>query len=146
MERSGQIAKSFRGEHINEEGEAILKKHNLFDTVEKLGLLKMEQLEYWHNGQLIKTISTDPAVGHLGIHVPQAHLLQAIFDAAQLYEGFEYYLNSRVTDLFKMQMDAIQVSMSYATGKNSLSIASLLSEQTDGFQLFEKGSDQDSDS
>lgn len=101
LECSGQIAKSFRGEHINEEGEAILKKHNLFDAVEKLGLLKMEQLEYWHNGQLIKTISPDPAVGHLGIHVPQAHLLQAIFDAAQLYEGFEYYLNSRVTDLFQ---------------------------------------------
>ena len=99
LERSGQIAKTFRGEHINGEGEAILKKHGLFDVVEKLGLLKMEQLEYWQNGQLMKTILPDPAVGHLGIHVPQAHLLQAILDAAKNQSGFQYCLNTRVTDL-----------------------------------------------
>ena len=99
LERSGQIAKTFRGEHINEEGEAILKKHGLFDAVEKLGLLKMEQLEYWQDGRLMKTILPDPAVGHLGIHVPQAHLLQAILDAARKQEGFHYWLNTRVTDL-----------------------------------------------
>ncbi|KGR87432.1 FAD-dependent monooxygenase [Lysinibacillus odysseyi] len=101
LERTGQIAKAFRGEHINEEGEAVLKKHNLFHAVEKLGLLRMEQLEYWKNGQLIKTILPSPAAGHLGIHVPQAHLLQAILDAAQAYESFQYCLNSRVTDLLQ---------------------------------------------
>lgn len=138
LERSGQIAKSFRGEHINEEGEAILKKHNLFDAVEKLGLLKMGQLEYWHNGQLIKTISHDPAVGHLGIHVPQAHLLQAIFDAAQLYEGFEYYLNSRVTDLFQDADGRYTGVHVIRDGEKFIINSKLLSEQTDGFQLFEK--------
>ena len=101
LERTGQIAKAFRGEHINEEGEAILKKHNLFHVVEELGLLRMEQLEYWNNGQLNNTILPSPAVGHLGIHVPQAHLLQAILDAAQAYESFQYCLNSRVTDLLQ---------------------------------------------
>ena len=99
LERSGQIAKTFRGEHINGEGEAILKKHGLFEAVETLGLLKMEQLEYWQNGQLMKTILPDPAIGHLGIHVPQAHLLQAILDAAKNQSGFQYCLNTRVTDL-----------------------------------------------
>ncbi|MGM9950526.1 MAG: FAD-dependent monooxygenase [Lysinibacillus sp.] len=101
LERSGQIAKTFRGEHINEEGEAILKKHGLFDAVERLGLLKMEQLEYWHKGQLMKTVLPDPAVGHLGIHVPQAHLLQAILDVAKDQGSFQYCLNTRVTDLLQ---------------------------------------------
>ena len=30
IERTDRIAKTFRGEHINEEGEMILKKHGLF--------------------------------------------------------------------------------------------------------------------
>lgn len=99
MERTNEIAKAFRGEHINEEGEAILKKHGLYDKVASLGLLKMEQLEYWLDGHLTKTITPDPAVGHLGIHVPQAHLLQAILEAAAPYDTFQYCLNSRVTGL-----------------------------------------------
>ena len=101
IERTDQIAKTFRGEHINEEGEMILKKHGLFDKVAKLGLLKMERLEYWLDGQLAKTITPNPAVGHLGIHVPQGHLLQAIMEAAQAYDTFEYRLNSRVTELLQ---------------------------------------------
>ena len=101
IERTNQIAKTFRGEHINEEGEMILKKHGLFDKVAKLGLLKMERLEYWLDGQLAKTITPNPAVGHLGIHVPQGHLLQAIMEAAQAYDTFEYRLNSRVTELLQ---------------------------------------------
>ena len=101
IERTDQIAKTFRGEHINEEGEMILKKHGLFDKVAKLGLLKMERLEYWLNGQLTKTITPSPAVGHLGIHVPQGHLLQAIMEAAQAYDTFGYRLNSRVTELLQ---------------------------------------------
>ncbi|WP_431028121.1 FAD-dependent monooxygenase [Lysinibacillus sp. LZ02] len=101
LERTNEIAKTFRGEHINEEGEAILKKYGLFNEVEALGMLKMECLEYWLNGQQTKTITPDPAVGHLGIHVPQAHLLQAILDAAAPYDTFQYCLNSRVTELLQ---------------------------------------------
>ena len=101
LERTNQIAKTFRGEHLNEEGEAILKNHHLFDQVEKLGLLRMEQLEYWHNGELYKTILPDPAVGHLGIHVPQAHLLQVIIEAANEYSTFELMLNTRVVELLQ---------------------------------------------
>ena len=63
IEQTNQIAKSFRGEHINEEGETILKRHGLFDEVAKLGLLKMERLEYWLNGRLVKTVTPNPTVG-----------------------------------------------------------------------------------
>lgn len=101
LERTNNIAATFRGEHINEEGEAILKAHDLYDEVEKLGLLKMAQLEYWQNGSLVKKIEADPAVGHLGIHVPQAHLLQAILQKAEQYPTFSYCLNSRVTSLLQ---------------------------------------------
>ncbi|WP_332651831.1 FAD-dependent monooxygenase [Lysinibacillus sp. 54212] len=99
LERTNTLAKAFRGEHINEEGEAVLKKHGLFDKVAALGMLKMEQLEYWLNGQLTKTIVANPAVGHLGIHVPQAHLLQAILDDAIPYPTFQYLLNTKVSSL-----------------------------------------------
>ena len=70
VERTDGIAKAFRGEHVNEEGEAILKKYGFFDEIEHLGMLRMEQLEYWQDGECIKTIHADPLVGHLGIHVP----------------------------------------------------------------------------
>ncbi|MEK4229470.1 FAD-dependent monooxygenase [Solibacillus sp. FSL H8-0538] len=101
VERTNQLAKTFRGEHLNEEGEAILKKYELFDEVEKLGLLRMETLEYWHEGKLFKTIAPDPNVGHLGIHVPQAHLLQVITDAAQKFPSFNYMLNTTVKELLQ---------------------------------------------
>lgn len=101
LESTNQIAKSFRGEHINEEGEEILKKYNLYDKIEKLGLLKMESLEYWYNGFMTKVIEADPKVGHLGIHVPQAHLLQVILQNAEKYPSFSYQLNTRVTSLIQ---------------------------------------------
>ena len=101
IERTSQIGKTFRGEHLNEEGESILKKYHLFDRVEKLGLLRMEQLEYWHNGELFKTIYPDPNVGHLGIHVPQAHLLHVIIEVAKECPAFQFLLNTKVDELIQ---------------------------------------------
>ncbi|RHW38394.1 FAD-binding protein [Lysinibacillus yapensis] len=101
LERHGEIAKEFRGEHLNEEGEAILKEYGLFDKVEQLGLLRMETLEYWEDGKLFKTIYPDPKVGHLGIHVPQSHLLQVILGEAKKYSHFTLMTNTRVVDLLK---------------------------------------------
>lgn len=101
LESANHIAKTFRGEHINEEGEAILKKYHLYEAVEQLGLLKMETLEYWYEGQIVKKIEADIAIGHLGIHVPQAHLLQAILKKAEQYDNFSYHLNTRVTGLIQ---------------------------------------------
>lgn len=99
LERHQKIAKAFRGEHLNEEGEAILKKHGLFSHVEKLGVLAMESLEYWENGNLIKSIYPEPEVGHLGIHVPQAHLLKVLIEEAEKFPYFTLMTNTRVVDL-----------------------------------------------
>lgn len=101
VERTNAFAKTFRGEHLNEEGERILKQHGIYERIEQLGLLKMETLEYWHNGACIKTIMPDEAVGHLGIHVPQAHLLQAILEQAKGYPTFDYALNTTVKELIQ---------------------------------------------
>ena len=101
IERTSQLGQTFRGEHLNEEGEAILKKHGLFGKVEELGLLRMEQLEYWHNGRLVNTVLPDPAIGHMGIHVPQAHLLQVLIDAAESYPSFQLMLNTKVSELLQ---------------------------------------------
>ena len=101
IERTNQIGKTFRGEHLNEEGEAILKKYNLFKEVEKLGLLRMEKLEYWQYGEVFKTILPDPKIGHLGIHVPQAHLLQVLIEAAKEYSTFHLMLNTKVDELLQ---------------------------------------------
>lgn len=99
LERTNTLAKAFRGEHLNEVGERILKKHGLFEQIEALGLLRMEILEYCYKGEVVKTISPDPSVGHLGIHVPQAHLLEAIMEAAKTYDNFSYMLSTSVKDL-----------------------------------------------
>ena len=99
IERTNTIAKTFRGEHINEEGEEVLKKHDLFEAIEAYGLLKMQTLEYWQNGEIIKHIDADPTVGHLSIHVPQANLLKAILDKAKELPHFHYTLETRVVDL-----------------------------------------------
>lgn len=99
LEQNEELGKAFRGEHLNEEGEAVLKSHKLFEAVEALGLLRMEKLEYCTDGQTIKTIHPDSAVGHLGIHVPQAHLLKAILNNAQEFPHFTCLLNTKVTEL-----------------------------------------------
>lgn len=99
LERTNTIAKAFRGEHINEVGERILKEHQLFARVEELGLLRMETLDYCRRGEVIKTILPNEQIGHLGIHVPQAHLLQAIFEQAKAYPQFECMFGTTVKDL-----------------------------------------------
>lgn len=99
VERTNTLAKAFRGEHVNEVGERILKRHGLFTRVEELGLLRMETLDYCVHGEVIKTITPSPEVGHLGIHVPQAHLLQAIIEQAQKYPQFDCMLQTAVKDL-----------------------------------------------
>ena len=101
IEKHKEIGQAFRGEHLNQEGEAILKKYGLFEKIEQLGLLKMETLEYWENGKIVNTILPDPNIGHLGIHVPQAHLLTVILEEANKYPHFKILTDTRVVDLLK---------------------------------------------
>lgn len=101
LERTSEFAKAFRGEHLNEEGERVLKQHGLFERIEQLGILRMETLEYWQHGELVKKILPDSNIGHLGIHVPQAHLLEAIIEQAKAYPTFHYLLNTSVKQLIQ---------------------------------------------
>ncbi len=101
IERTNEFAKTFRGEHLNEEGERVLKEHGLFERIEQLGLLRMETLEYWQNGECVKTILPDENVGHLGIHVPQTHLLKVIVEQAKMYPTFDFMLNTSVKELIQ---------------------------------------------
>lgn len=101
LERHAEMAREFRGEHLNEEGEAILKKYGLFSAVEELGLLRMEQIEYWNQGKLEKKIVPDSKIGHLGIHVPQGHLLTVLLEEARKFDHFTLMLNTKVDSLLK---------------------------------------------
>ncbi|WP_445479844.1 FAD-dependent oxidoreductase [Lysinibacillus irui] len=103
LEQNAALGQAFRGEHLNEEGEAVLKNHHLFEAVESLGLLRMEKLEYYADGRPFKTVYPDEAIGHLGIHVPQKHLLKAILQKAQLLPNFTCLLHTKV---IKLVMDA----------------------------------------
>ena len=99
LEQSAALGQAFRGEHLNEEGEAVLKNHHLFEAIEVLGLLRMEKLEYYAKGEAFKTIFPDTSVGHLGIHVPQAHLLKGILQQTAHFQNFKCFLNTKVTSL-----------------------------------------------
>lgn len=101
LEQNIALGQAFRGEHLNEEGEAVLKSHQLFEAVEALGILRMEKLEYYAEGKAFKTIFPDEAVGHLGIHVPQANLLQGILQKARQFPHFSCFLHTKVTQLLK---------------------------------------------
>ena len=80
IERQPHLHKSFRGELLNADGLAVLKKHGLYSPIQKLGLLPLEQIQYWEEGRIIHTIHPNPDKGEhdVGVHVPQNHLLEAI--------------------------------------------------------------------
>ncbi len=80
----------------------------------------METLEYWENGKLLKTIHPDPQVGHLGIHVPQAHLLKAIIDEGNNnIRDFTLMTNTKVTELLQDDdRSHLLVSKHCVKGKN----------------------------
>lgn len=103
VERHSVINKEFRGEHLNSEGEQILKKHDLFEKVEEYGLLMMERVEYWNNNKVMKSISPSTASEHVGIHVPQNHLLTVFLKEAKEFENFQLLMNTRVTELIQDQ-------------------------------------------
>jgi 2-polyprenyl-6-methoxyphenol hydroxylase-like FAD-dependent oxidoreductase len=80
IERQPHLHKSFRGELLNADGEAILNKHGLYAPIQQRGVLPLEQIQYWEEGSIIHTIHPNVNKGenHVGIHVPQDHLLEAI--------------------------------------------------------------------
>ncbi|MBB6444981.1 FAD-dependent monooxygenase [Bacillus benzoevorans] len=101
VERHENINKEFRGEHLNETGEAILRKYGLFEELEKIGLLRMERVEYWNEGGVFKRIFPDSQSGHVGIHVPQKHLLGLLLEKSQPLPAFTLLLNTKVSGLIE---------------------------------------------
>ncbi|MEH7124595.1 FAD-dependent monooxygenase [Bacillus sp. JJ1773] len=101
VERHDGIDKEFRGEHLNKDGEAILKKYGLYEKVENEGLLLMERIEYWHHGQVIKTVTPAEGDQHVGIHVPQRNLLSVLIGESEPYPNYKLMMGTKVTELIK---------------------------------------------
>jgi len=99
IESSPSLGKTFRGEHVNEQGEAVLERHALLAGVKARGMLPMTRLENWKDGVCYNTIFPEITVGHLGIHVPQRYLLAAILEPIMQAPNFELLLNTRMREL-----------------------------------------------
>ncbi|MDO7485199.1 FAD-dependent monooxygenase [Peribacillus frigoritolerans] len=138
LERHSEVSREFRGEFLNDEGEGILKKHGLFESVERLGLLRMEQIEYWHDGRIFKSIFPEWPVDHVGIHVPQNHLLTAILNEAEKLDSFQLMMNTRVTGLMQNEMGRF-TGVKARNGGNDLEVQSPLIIGADGrFSIVRK--------
>ncbi|MFF2459291.1 FAD-dependent monooxygenase [Peribacillus simplex] len=138
LERHPEVSREFRGEFLNDEGEGILKKHGLFESVERLGLLRMEQIEYWNDGEIFKRIFPEWPVDHVGIHVPQNHLLTAILNEAEKLDSFQLMMNTRVTDLIQNEMGRF-TGVKARNGGNDLEVQSSLIIGADGrFSIVRK--------
>ncbi|TCN26593.1 FAD-dependent monooxygenase [Mesobacillus foraminis] len=99
LERHKGIDKEFRGEHLNKEGESLLKKYGLYEKVEKAGLLLMDRVEYCDRGHVIKSIFPSDGEEHVGIHVPQRNLLSVLMKESQAYENYRLMMGTKVTGL-----------------------------------------------
>jgi 2-polyprenyl-6-methoxyphenol hydroxylase-like FAD-dependent oxidoreductase len=101
LERNEEIDKEFRGEHLNHEGEQILKKYQLYEKLEEYGLLLMKRVEYIDHGKVIKTITPDPENEHVGIHVPQNNLLNLFVNESHQFEHYQLMLGTKVTEIIQ---------------------------------------------
>jgi 2-polyprenyl-6-methoxyphenol hydroxylase-like FAD-dependent oxidoreductase len=131
LERHEGIDKEFRGEHLNEEGEYILKKYGLYEKIEEYGLLLMKRLEYWDHGKLIKTITPGPGQNHVGIHVPQNHLLKVIFSESEPLPSYQALLGTSVTDLL-MNEDGYIIGVKASRNGEEITIQSSVVVGADG--------------
>ncbi|WP_088042293.1 FAD-dependent monooxygenase [Bacillus sp. EAC] len=131
VERHGGIDKEFRGEHLNSEGELILKRHNLFEKVKEYGLLMMDRVEYWDQSKVIKTIFPQDEEEHVGIHVPQNHLLNVFLNEAKKFDSFQLLMNTRVTELIQDQ-EGRYVGVKATRNESDITIQSSIIVGADG--------------
>lgn len=101
IERATLTGRKFRGEHINAETESLLKNYGLFEKIAEQGILKMEKVEFFNGNQVVKTITPTSDQGHVGIHVPQSHLLNALVSESEQYKHYHFLLNTTVTELLR---------------------------------------------
>lgn len=109
VESTSSLGKSFRGEHLNEHGEAVLKRHGLYGGIVTRGALPMTRLENWKDGKCYDTVLPDPTIGHLGIHVPQRFLLAAILTPILDAPNFHLFMNTRMRDIVYEKAQAVGI-------------------------------------
>ncbi|MGG0461935.1 FAD-dependent monooxygenase [Priestia aryabhattai] len=130
IERSDKLGKEFRGEHLNEDGEMILKKHHIFEEIESFGLLRMSRVEHWKDGNIFKTIESE--IGHAGIHVPQQHLLQSINNQASIHPSYKLMLGTKVTELMQNEKGQYTGIKAQQKGRGEIIVESKIIIGADG--------------
>ncbi|MEH7072896.1 FAD-dependent monooxygenase [Neobacillus drentensis] len=131
LERHVGIDKEFRGEHLNQDGEQVLKKHGLYEQVEAAGLLLMERVEYWQHGRVIKTVTPGAGEQHVGIHVPQKKLLSAIIGASEHYQDYKLMMGTKVTELLFNETGSV-TGLKAMNGEQEVTIKSKIVVGADG--------------
>ncbi|WP_394232013.1 FAD-dependent monooxygenase [Niallia oryzisoli] len=101
IDRSSGDTPPFRGEHISAETEEMLKELHLFKKIEEKGLLRMERVEFIEHGRIVKEIHPQGSEEHVGIHVPQAHLIRTILEEAKQYKNFYLMLKTKCSGLIQ---------------------------------------------
>lgn len=131
IERSAGVNRQFRGEHINAETEAILKEHQLFKKIEELGLLKMKKVEYFAGKNMVNRITPGIHEDHVGIHVPQAHLLSAIIQESKENNNFQLLFNTTVKELIQDE-EGIYTGVRASQNGEEITISSKVTIGADG--------------
>lgn len=130
IERHEKMDKEFRGEHLNVAGEEVLKSYSLYDMVEKTGLLPMERIEYWKNGEVIKSIMPSENERHVGIHVPQKNLLTAILTESTSFQNYRLLTGTKAVSLIKE--NGMVKGIVAENGKEKIQILSSIVVGSDG--------------
>jgi 2-polyprenyl-6-methoxyphenol hydroxylase-like FAD-dependent oxidoreductase len=131
LERHTGIDKEFRGEHLNQDGERVLKKYHLYNQVEQAGLLLMERIEYYLHGEVIKTVLPAEGEHHVGIHVPQRNLLSVLISEAQSFDTYKLMMGTKVTELLFNQNGSVS-GLKAKQGDQEVTIKSTIVVGADG--------------
>lgn len=131
LERSCGVNRAFRGEHITSETENLLKEHHLFEKVEAEGILRIKKVEFFNEKKIIKTIKPASKHGHVGIHVPQANLLNVIARESASLSNHQLLMSTTVTSLLQDEQGTYKGVKAKRNGEE-LTIASSLIVGADG--------------
>lgn len=83
IERHRELDREFRGEHLHSDAIELLKAVGLFDRIIELGVLPMEAIEFFEGGRRVLTVTRELFdMDHVGVHVPQKHLLTVLTEQA----------------------------------------------------------------
>lgn len=99
LEKQTMLGRAFRGEILNSDGVAVLNKHEVMSRLADGAILPLEHIEYWLNGKMVKRLLPGISEGNVGIHVPQADLLDALIREAGQYSNFTLHTGVTVSHL-----------------------------------------------